>query len=387
VEGAAPEQDQRFAEWYVWAKREVSTDGRVCLGAAQAAVEALDGGGGDDAARLAARRSIAGHGIALVSRIPPRRRAYAEWYDWARREIGGDRARLHAAAGAALDRLDQGGDAAQAADAARGSVHSAAAPAPPPPPPQGQAPAPTTSYGPPTLSPTVVSFPPAAPAPAAPAPVQPAPAAAPVIGPPPAYAAMPPPPYPAHPAYAIPPPPPPPAPPHAYAGFLRRMAAWLIDTVLLTIGLVVVTLFVGIFAFIGVLSSGQDPSSVGLNVGIELGLLVIAFVLAWLYYAGLESSAWRGTIGKRLIRLVVTDQYGRRITFGRATGRYFGKIVSALTVLVGYFMVIFTERRQGLHDLMAGTLVVRQEHLSLIASPAPKPPPQSRPAGAGAQQA
>ena len=102
----------RFAEWYVWAKCEVSTDNGVGLGVAQAAIEALEGGADEQAARLAARRSTAGHSVGLLSRIPPRRRAYAEWYDWARREIGGDRERLHAAADAAMRRLDGGGGAA-----------------------------------------------------------------------------------------------------------------------------------------------------------------------------------------------------------------------------------------------------------------------------------
>ncbi|HSR25843.1 MAG TPA: hypothetical protein VLW53_19985, partial [Candidatus Eisenbacteria bacterium] len=108
MEGDYQEQDRRLAEWYAWAKREVSTDSRVCLGAAQAALEALENGGDEQAARQAARGSVAGHGIALISRIVPRRRAYAEWYDWARREIGGPRDRLHVAAAAAMERLEAG---------------------------------------------------------------------------------------------------------------------------------------------------------------------------------------------------------------------------------------------------------------------------------------
>ncbi|HXM59013.1 MAG TPA: RDD family protein, partial [Candidatus Dormibacteraeota bacterium] len=74
-----------------------------------------------------------------------------------------------------------------------------------------------------------------------------------------------------------------------------------------------------------------------------------------------------------LMHLVVTDLYGRRVSFGRATGRYFGKIVSALVLFVGYLMIPFSDRRQALHDLMAGTLVVRQEHLALLTAP-PRPP-------------
>jgi uncharacterized RDD family membrane protein YckC len=350
VEGDPREQEERFAEWYVWAKREVATDSRVCLGAAQAAVDAIEGGGDEQAARTAARGSTAGHGVVLVSRIAPRRRAYAEWYDWARREVGGGREQQHASARAALDRLDAGSDAADAATAARAAAGAPAAPAPPPDPePQAGAAGP---WAPPAAP---VSVPPP------PAPAAQVTSAAPA--------------FPAYPAYAIAPPPPPLAPSHAYAGFLRRAAAWLIDTVLLTIGFAVLYFVGNVFIGLALLSSGQNPT-IENALGGELVLLLIMVVFAWLYYAGLESSAWQGTVGKRLLRLVVTDQYGRRIKFGRTTGRFFAKLVSGLALFVGYLMVLFTERKQGLHDLMAGTLVVRQEHLALLTTPPQPAAPQ-----------
>jgi uncharacterized RDD family membrane protein YckC len=80
----------------------------------------------------------------------------------------------------------------------------------------------------------------------------------------------------------------------------------------------------------------------------------------WLYYALMESSRFQGTLGKMAVQIKVTDLEGNRISFGRATGRYFGKIVSGLTLLVGYIMVAFTRQKQGLHDIMAGCLVVRK---------------------------
>jgi uncharacterized RDD family membrane protein YckC len=183
------------------------------------------------------------------------------------------------------------------------------------------------------------------------------------------------------------PPPPPLAPSHVYAGFGRRLGAWAIDTVLLLIGFFVVYFIGSTFILLGLLSSGQDLT--GDNaLGAELVLLLIMLVFAWLYYAGLESSVWQGTVGKRIVRIVVTDQYGRRIQFGRATGRFFAKIVSALALFVGYLMAIFTERRQALHDLMAGTLVIRQEHLALLIMPTPPPAPQQsgQPGGASEVQ-
>jgi uncharacterized RDD family membrane protein YckC len=413
VEGDFQQQDRRFAEWYAWAKREVSTDGRVCLGAAQAALEALEDGGDEDAARRAARGSTAGHGIALVSRIAPRRRAYAEWYDWARREIGGPRDRLHTAAEAAMGSLDAGGDAGQAAAAARAAVATvppdAGAPSARPPgswAPPGAAPAapiprpapiPPPAPAPPPAPPPAGAQPepqaPAEPSPRVPGPPEPAagtayrpPAAygpAPPFGPAPASAQVAPPQATSPPYGALPQPPQ--APSHAYAGIWRRGAAWLIDAVLLTIGLVVLWFFLVVFAFLGLASSGQDITDSSLT-GVQLGILLIALVLVWLYYAGLESSVWQGTIGKRLMQLLVTDVYGRRIGFGQATGRYFGKIVSFLTLGVGYLMIAFTERRQGLHDLMAGTLVVRQQHLALLTAPPRPPAPHGQAGSAGEVQ-
>ncbi|TMC11885.1 MAG: RDD family protein [Chloroflexi bacterium] len=181
---------------------------------------------------------------------------------------------------------------------------------------------------------------------------------------------------------ASPPPAPPLAPSEVYAGFWRRVAAYVIDSVLILIGFLVLDFLGNIFIGLGLLSSGQDlTTSDALGVA-ELVLLLLTLVLAWLYYAGMESAAWQGTVGKRIMRLVVTDNYGRRIGFGRATGRFFAKILSGLILFVGYLMVAFTERKQGLHDLMASTLVIRQQHLALLTT-APPPASPAPPQGSG----
>ena len=80
--------------------------------------------------------------------------------------------------------------------------------------------------------------------------------------------------------------------------------------------------------------------------------------VGWLYWAGLESSGLQATLGKRVVGLMVTDMAGQRISFGRATGRYFGKILSAMLFYVGFLMAAFTDKKQALHDMLAGTLVV-----------------------------
>jgi uncharacterized RDD family membrane protein YckC len=81
-------------------------------------------------------------------------------------------------------------------------------------------------------------------------------------------------------------------------------------------------------------------------------------VIGWLYFAAMESSSKQATLGKMAVGLYVTDMDGNRISFGRATGRYFGRIISGLILCIGYFMAGFTEKKQTLHDMMAGCLVL-----------------------------
>jgi len=86
---------------------------------------------------------------------------------------------------------------------------------------------------------------------------------------------------------------------------------------------------------------------------------LITVVIDWLYFAVQESGAKQATPGKNMMGLRVTDLDGQRISFGRASGRYFGKLLSALILYVGFMMAGFTERKQALHDMLAGCLVVK----------------------------
>src|SRR6202035_5143373 len=95
-------------------------------------------------------------------------------------------------------------------------------------------------------------------------------------------------------------------------------------------------------------------------IGLFLRLALIRAALAWLYYALLESSSWHATLGKMALRLQVTDLEGRRIGFGRASGRFFGKIISGMILYIGFLMAGFTEKKQALHDMMAGCLVIKK---------------------------
>ena len=77
------------------------------------------------------------------------------------------------------------------------------------------------------------------------------------------------------------------------------------------------------------------------------------------YFALLESSERGATVGKMAMGLrVVTDQ-GERLSFLNATGRYFAKIISAIILCIGFIMIAFTDRKRGLHDMIAGTLVIK----------------------------
>lgn len=122
-----------------------------------------------------------------------------------------------------------------------------------------------------------------------------------------------------------------------YAGFWKRAVAILIDGVIL--------------AIIGALANFIFADWLASLIGLFLG---------WAYYAGMESSARQATIGKSAMGIYVADMNGQRISFMRATGRYFAKILSALILFVGYIMAAFTARKQALHDILANTLVLNR---------------------------
>ena len=133
-----------------------------------------------------------------------------------------------------------------------------------------------------------------------------------------------------------------------YGGFWVRVLAYVIDGILLG----------AIGGIIGRLFGPLDPeiSFDDLFLSPQTGLSVI---VGWLYFALLESSERGATVGKMALGLrVVTDQ-GQRLTFLNATGRYFAKFISALILGIGFIMVAFTDRKRGLHDMIAGTLVVK----------------------------
>jgi uncharacterized RDD family membrane protein YckC len=140
----------------------------------------------------------------------------------------------------------------------------------------------------------------------------------------------------------------------AYVGFWWRVLAAIIDGFVL----MVPQCFIGILAGMAIVTStaaGGHLNQMAVNGLIRL----LGAIVAWLYYALMESSAKQATVGKMAIGVRVTDENGARISFARATGRHFGKYLSMLCLGIGFIMVGLTKRKQGLHDLMAKTFVVR----------------------------
>lgn len=165
-------------------------------------------------------------------------------------------------------------------------------------------------------------------------------------------------------SYSTPPPIPSAVAP-ANAGILLRFLATVVDSILL--GIVNSVLLVPFFAVVGITSAKQDSMTEEEAVGAGIALIVTylgamggQFVIGWLYSAIMESSRFQGTLGKIVLGIRVTDLSGQRVGFGRATGRYFAKILSAMIFCVGFLMVAFTEKKQGLHDMIASTLVLKK---------------------------
>jgi len=141
-----------------------------------------------------------------------------------------------------------------------------------------------------------------------------------------------------------------------YGGFWIRVVAAIIDAIILRVVVAPVGMIFGGLGMAGTLSGIHHTGLGILGGGITIILLIFG---SWLYEAFMESSSYQATLGKLIFGMKVTDLNGNRISFERATGRHFAKWLSTMILGIGYIMVGFTDRKQGLHDLLAGTLVRR----------------------------
>lgn len=126
-----------------------------------------------------------------------------------------------------------------------------------------------------------------------------------------------------------------------YASFFRRLMASIID-------FYVIILLLSFIQFIS-----------GASGGALFYIIIILF--SWSYFAYQDSSVSQGTVGKQAMNIAITDLNGNRITFVRATKRFVGKILASLPFFAGFLPVLFNEKRQGLHDKIAKTLVIVKE--------------------------
>jgi len=156
----------------------------------------------------------------------------------------------------------------------------------------------------------------------------------------------------------------------AYGGFWVRVVAYFIDSIIIfvLIGVLYFALTaVGFIDFAAISAlvdesayrAGAEPGPAAvMEATRQFGVLYLGmFLIAWLYDALLTSSPMQATPGKMVFGLRVATADGEPIGFGRATGRFFGKIVSGMIFNLGYLMVAFTSRKQGLHDVIANTVV------------------------------
>lgn len=137
-----------------------------------------------------------------------------------------------------------------------------------------------------------------------------------------------------------------------YAGFWKRVAAYLVDGFILAIVMYPIGIALKIPMETGFNAGPQSPE--------EAIFSLFGVALTWLYFSIMESSSKQATLGKMLLRIYISDKNGKKVSFARATGRHFGKIISGIILGIGYLMAGWTKRKQALHDIMAKTLVLRQ---------------------------
>jgi uncharacterized RDD family membrane protein YckC len=158
-----------------------------------------------------------------------------------------------------------------------------------------------------------------------------------------------------------------------YAGFWWRVLAFIIDAIALAIVQQIILFFL---RMAGVhLEPRADEMAAMMEeyygdvwgiftetIKAQVPLMIFGYILQWLYFAIMESSPKQGTLGKMALGITVTDMEGKRISFLHATGRYWAKSILALVTLgIAYIFAGFTEKKQALHDMVAGTLVWKKD--------------------------
>jgi uncharacterized RDD family membrane protein YckC len=133
-----------------------------------------------------------------------------------------------------------------------------------------------------------------------------------------------------------------------YGSFDQRLTASALD-------LFFVSTFCAVVMFVGVMIINSQLVRILMTVG----LMIIIPLVNLVYHIIMESSARQGTYGKHLLQIRVCDMEGNRLSPSHAAGRNLAKIFSVLTLFIGYFYIFFNKKQQGLHDIIAGSLVIK----------------------------
>ncbi|MGI6206690.1 MAG: RDD family protein [Anaerolineae bacterium] len=139
-----------------------------------------------------------------------------------------------------------------------------------------------------------------------------------------------------------------------FAGFWRRLIAAVVDLLLVLFASFVLVLIVSPV----LLAAPASLERFFASEYVSFALVGAYLVLGWLYFAGFEASESQATIGKTALGIMVSDLRGDRVGFGRASLRYLGKLISLLTLGIGFLIMLRHPRKQALHDRIAGTVVI-----------------------------
>ena len=141
-----------------------------------------------------------------------------------------------------------------------------------------------------------------------------------------------------------------------YAGFWKRVAAYMIDYFVLVIPGAIIGAIIGVLLGAGMGAAGSGESAI--EVVAQVTSALINFGIGMAYYTWFHASRGGATLGKMAVGIKVVRSNGDRLTRGRAFGRYWAMLLSSFTLGIGFLMAAFTERKQGLHDMICDTLVV-----------------------------
>ena len=146
-----------------------------------------------------------------------------------------------------------------------------------------------------------------------------------------------------------------------YGGFWRRFWASLLDSIVLSIVVTPLGLLLGlpILGMHMVDFENANPEELGNAIARVVFANLLHLIAGWIYFSLMQSSTRQASLGQMALGMKVTDLNGGRISLARASGRYFAALISVITLGIGFLMVAFTEKKQALHDMICGTLVVR----------------------------